>query len=101
MPWPRDAAARGQARLLRTALKEPSVPLSPLHVVSTADSGAGSLREAIFFANANPGSTIDFSVSGSITLAKSLPMITADVTINGGAGVTIAANHTGRVFFVE
>src|ERR1700674_1102775 len=100
MPWPHDAAARRQARLLRTALKEPSVPLSPLHVISTADSGAGSLREAIFFANAHPGSTIDFNVSGPITLAQSLPMITASVTINGGSGVTIDAAHTGRVFFV-
>src|SRR5215216_2681321 len=75
------------------------MPVSPLNVTSTADSGAGSLREAIFYANANPGSTITFSVS-LITLTQSLPMITASVTITGG-GVTIDANDAGRVFFVE
>ena len=38
-------------------------------VTSLADSGAGSLREAVGFANSNGGGdTIDFSVNGTITL---------------------------------
>ncbi|MSQ09546.1 MAG: hypothetical protein EXR52_00855 [Dehalococcoidia bacterium] len=55
------------------------------HVVTTlADSGAGSLRQAILDANAAPGAdTITFGVSGTIVLTSSLPDIT------DGSGLTI------------
>ena len=57
-------------------------------VTSTADSGAGTLRQAILDANANPGAdTIAFNVIGSgvhtITPATTLPPITEAVTIDG------------------
>jgi hypothetical protein len=57
-------------------------------VTSTADSGAGSLRQAITDANANPGAdTIQFNIVGSgvqtITPATPLPPITEAVTIDG------------------
>ena len=57
-------------------------------VTSTADSGAGSLRQAITDANTNPGAdTIQFNIVGSgvqtITPASSLPPITEAVTIDG------------------
>ncbi|MET0620342.1 MAG: hypothetical protein ABW056_08675, partial [Thermoanaerobaculia bacterium] len=57
-------------------------------VTSTADSGAGSLRQAITDANTNPGAdTIQFNIAGSgvqtITPASSLPPITEAVTIDG------------------
>ncbi len=57
-------------------------------VTSTADSGAGSLRQAILDANANPGAdTIQFNIVGSgvhtITPASSLQPITEGVTIDG------------------
>ncbi len=57
-------------------------------VTSTADSGAGTLRQAILDANANPGSdTIAFGVVGSgvhtIAPTSPLPEITDPVTIDG------------------
>ena len=57
-------------------------------VTSTADSGAGTLRQAILDANANPGGdTIAFNITGSgvqtISLAGALPQITSPVTIDG------------------
>ena len=57
-------------------------------VTTTADSGAGSLRQAILDANANPGAdTIAFNIVGSgvqtIVPASSLDPITDAVTIDG------------------
>ena len=75
----------------------------PEIVTSTADSGADTLRSAILFANAHPGTTITFAgdaLTNPIALTRSLPMITANVTIDGGGGVTIDAQDSGRVFFV-
>ncbi len=58
------------------------------NVTSTADAGAGSLRQAILDANANPGAdTITFNIVGSgphtILLGSALPDITGAVTIDG------------------
>jgi hypothetical protein len=58
------------------------------NVTTTADAGAGSLRQAITDANTSPGAdTIEFNIVGSgvqtITLASGLPMVTDGVTING------------------
>ena len=57
-------------------------------VTSTADSGAGSLRQAITDANTNPGAdTIAFAIVGSgvhtIEPTSPLPQITGPVTIDG------------------
>jgi hypothetical protein len=57
-------------------------------VTTTADSGAGSLRQAITDANANPGpDTVAFSIVGSgvqsIAIVTALPEITSPVTIDG------------------
>ena len=57
-------------------------------VTTTADSGAGSLRQAILDANASPGSDlISFAIPGAgvqtITPATELPTITESVTIDG------------------
>ena len=57
-------------------------------VTSTADSGAGTLRQAILDANANPGAdTIAFNITGSgphtISIVSALPDITGAVTIDG------------------
>ena len=63
--------------------------VTPLVVTSTADSGAGSLRNAISYANAeSTEDNITFNIPGTgphtITLASSLPEITdAGVTIDG------------------
>lgn len=57
-------------------------------VTSTADSGAGSLRQAILDANSNPGlDTITFNIPGTgthtITPVSALPTITDPVIIDG------------------
>jgi hypothetical protein len=55
-------------------------------VTSTASGGTGSLRQAIISSNANPGSTITFDSSlanSTIALLAPLPVITADMTIDG------------------
>jgi hypothetical protein len=66
-------------------------------VTTTADSGAGSLRQAILDANANGGpDTIAFNIVGSgvqtITPIAPLPTITDAVTINGYTQPGAAAN---------
>src|SRR5271170_1548238 len=68
-------------------------------VTTTADSGTGSLRDAITTANANAGDTINFSVTGTITLLSTLPAITADMTITGpGANLlTVTGNNSNTV----
>ena len=58
------------------------------YVSSLADTGSGSgpfgdLRHAITQADLNPGSTIEFQVTGTIRLSSALPDLSADVTIDG------------------
>jgi hypothetical protein len=74
-------------------------------VTTTNDSGAGSLRQAILDANANPGAdTIAFNIPGSgtrtITLSSPLPSITEAVTIDGttqpSGRVEINGDRAGR-----
>jgi uncharacterized repeat protein (TIGR03803 family) len=69
----------------------------PLVVTNTGDSaaaGSGSLRAAIAYANANPGSTITFEagLSGTIVIGSALPAISASMTIQGPATKPIAVD---------
>ena len=83
----------------------PSVVAMTFTVTTTADSGAGSLRQAILDANSNPGAdTISFAIgSGAQTIAPTsdLPAVTDPVTIDAttqpGFGGTpiIELNGTG------
>lgn len=62
--------------------------LATYTVTTTADSGLGSLRQAIIDANSNPGTdTIQFNIPGSgpfvINLSQPLPDITDPVIIDG------------------
>ena len=66
-------------------------------VTTTADTGAGSLRQAITDADANAGAdTITFNIAGSgvhtIAPATALPTITEAVTINGYSQPGASAN---------
>jgi IPT/TIG domain/S-layer homology domain len=80
-------------RRLPLALLAPLVVASSLSaatftVTNTSDSGAGSLRQAILDANANPGAdTIAFNITGAgvqtIALTSSLPM----ASVTGGLAV--------------
>src|SRR5262245_14650925 len=80
-------------------------------VTNTNDSGAGSLRQAIDDANANPGAdTIAFNIPGAgvvhtITPATDLPQITDSVTIDGytqpGSSVNTDPIATNAVLLIE
>ena len=68
-----------------------------LTVTTTADSGAGSLRQALLDANANPDFTfVDFDIAGAcprtIALASALPAITQGLRINAYSQPGSAAN---------
>jgi predicted outer membrane repeat protein len=74
-------------------------------VVNNADSGPGSLREAIDTANANPGAdTIKFDMTqvvSPITLTSDTYVIADDLTIQGpgAALLTLSGDHTYRVIY--
>lgn len=74
-------------------------------VTTNADAGAGSLRDAITFANANPGTDITFNMPGPtvIILASPLPAITEPTTIHGYSqpGSVIAPIGPNRIITVE
>jgi len=72
-------------------------------VTSNADSGPGTLRQAIMDANGHPGAdTIEFDIAGSgvhtISPASALPPITDPVTVNGYSqpGSFVNTNPTGQ-----
>ncbi len=102
-PRRRDAQTRPpttyRAKPTLTLLEDRAVPAI---VMTTADSGAGSLRAAIVATNLSTAdNTITFSgVSGSIVLATALPPITDTLTITGPgmAVLTVSGNNAVRVF---
>ncbi len=82
----------------------PAPMMATITVTNTNDSSAGSLRQAI--ADAAPGDTINFSLSGcpcTITLTSGELVINKDLTIQGpGASqLTISGNNASRVFFIN
>jgi len=78
-------------------------PTAIFTVTNNHDSGAGSLRDAILAANANPGAdTIIFNLSGAITLSSTLPAVTDELTIDGtGQSIAISGNNSVRVMSVD
>ena len=79
--------------------------LATLTVTTNADSGAGSLRNAI--SSASDGDTITFNAgmtitltSGQLSIAKNLT-IDGDLDNNGTADITIDANYTSRVLSIS
>jgi CSLREA domain-containing protein len=79
-------------------------------VTNTADSGAGSLRQAILDANANPGGdTISFNIPGAgvhtITPTTPLPPVTGTVVIDGytqpGSATNFIGSGNNAVLLVE
>lgn len=77
--------------------------MSIITVSSTADNGAGSLRDAI--AQAQSGDTIQFDPSlaaQTITLTSGQLTINKDLTIDGAgaSGLTISGNNASRIFDV-
>ncbi len=82
-----------------------TLPVSAISstVSNTNDSGAGSLRQAIIDANGDPGpDTIDFSVTGVITLQSPLPAIAEPLTVSGpgAAQLAVSGDNQYRVFSI-
>jgi len=110
-------AARTFAALVVLALWAGTAAAQNVYTVTDAGDGAGlasdvTLRYAITQANANaltnPGSTNTITFSSSlagetVSLSNNLPLIDANVTINGAAapGITISGANAYRVFFVD
>ena len=70
-------------------------------VTNTNDSGAGSLRQAL--ADAHDGDTIDFGVTGTITLTTGGLPVNKSISINGPGSdhLTVDGNHASGVFYVQ
>lgn len=95
---------REQFRPRLEALEERSVP-AVFPVTTLADSGPGSLRQAILDANASPGpDEIEFAqaVRGTITLTSGQLVVTGDLTVKGpgAGGLTVSGNNVSRVFSI-
>lgn len=81
-------------------------------VTTPANAGAGSLREAVNLANANPGAdTITFDTAGAFNTAQTITLgggqiqITGALTIEGPTGearrLTIDADNQSRIFLID
>jgi hypothetical protein len=76
-------------------------------VVTLADSGPGSLRNAIDLANSNGDTSNDISFAnglhGTIKLKSSLPVITSSITFNvlTGAHVVIDGGNASQLFNIQ
>ena len=78
-------------------LMAPPASGSTVTVTNTNDSGPGSLRDAI--ATSAPGDTVDFGVTGTITLSSTLA-INKNLTISGpgAASLSVSGNNSVVVF---
>ena len=65
------------------------------------DSGPGSLRQAL--ASANDGDTINFAVTGTITLTTDELLVDKSITISGPGSdnLTVDGNHASHIFHVS
>lgn len=77
-----------------------STQAATITVTNTNDSGAGSLRQAIV--DAVNGDTIDFGVTGTITLTTGQLLVDKSITIHGPGSdhLTVDGNHASRIFYV-
>src|SRR5262245_28284668 len=69
-------------------LIELSTQAATITVTNTNDSGAGSLRQAI--ADANDGDTIDFGVTGTISLTTGELLVEKSISISGPGSTRLA-----------
>lgn len=77
------------------ALPAPVVHAANFTATNRFDNGTGSLRDAIIQANTGLGSTtINFAVTGTITLASALPLLTANMMITGPGATQLTVNGT-------
>ena len=78
-----------------------STQAATITVTNTNDSGAGSLRQAI--ADAHDGDTVEFGVTGTITLTTGGLPVNKSISINGPGSdhLTVDGNHASGVFQVQ
>src|SRR5215471_8528652 len=97
MTFKYSKACRFLTMTLAAAAVSPRAFSTTLTVTSLADSGAGTLRDRI--AAALPGDTIQFGLSGTITLNAEL-VISKTLRINGltANSLRISGNNHSRVF---
>ena len=78
-----------------------STQAATITVINTNDSGAGSLRQAL--ADTNDGDTIDFAVTGTITLTTDELLLDKSITISGPGSdnLTVDGNHASHIFHVS
>ena len=74
-----------------------AISAATLSVTTLADSGAGSLRQAI--ADATPGDTITFGVTGTIVLTSGPLVVAKNLTLSGpgAASLSLSGNVVSRV----
>ena len=100
----RRAALSGPAKRFQPKLEafEDRCLPSTFTVLNLLDSGPDSLRAAVVAANANPGAdSIDFAVTGTISLESALPALNSSLAIQGpGANqLTVARNAASTTAF--
>src|SRR5260370_1251680 len=96
---------RQNRRLGIEVLEDRTLP-STFTVLNLADSGAGSLRQAVLDANAHAGpNVIGFAhgLHGTITLTSGELAITKSLDIEGPGAhqLTVSGNHASRVFDIS
>jgi hypothetical protein len=99
-PYTVVASAAGVATSVNFGLTNIAACKASITVANDADSGAGSLRQAI--ADICADGTINFNGSYTITLTSAALTIDKNITITGaGHSVTVSGNNARRVFYVN
>ena len=88
-PWVK--AASGDVSMVYASPASVTVCLSAITVTNNADSGAGSLRQAI--SDACPGGTLTFQKDTTITLTSGELLLDKNLTIDGGSHAIILDGH--------
>jgi hypothetical protein len=101
-------ARRRRRPLMLDYLEERTLLSTTYTVNALTDTGArsglqGDLGYAITQTDSHAGSTIQFSVTGTITLGSALPALSAKVTITGpgASSLTVSGDKKFRVFDVD
>ena len=100
--WLSSSLALLLCLMIGVALSVRTAQAATLTVTNTADSGPGSLRQAI--ADAAPGDTITFALPNPSTITLSSELVIAKNLKISGPGATalmISGNNATRIFFIN